>query len=72
MKTQAETDEEILDSASVGNNIMDEVRVRHTSSVHPIDCHCIVCKPLQHLGAIAENKENVLKEKLDLFDETKL
>lgn len=72
MKTQAETDEEILSSASESNNDISEIHVRHTTSVHPILCNCIICKPLQHLGTIGENTENSLKEELDLYDETKL
>lgn len=40
MKSKEQTNNEILEGASRGNNEISEVRVRHTESVHPIDCSC--------------------------------
>lgn len=71
MKTQAETDNLILTEVKQQDNELEEVRIRHTNSVHPMDCQCPVCKPLEFAGSVNENKENELKEQLDYYDETK-
>lgn len=72
MKSQAETDIEILSTVKQQDNELEEIRVRNTSSIHPLECSCPICKPLRFEGSIGENKENELKEELDYFDETKL
>lgn len=72
MKSQPETDTEILSTVKQQDNELENINVRNTSSTHSIDCNCPVCKPLQFDGAVGENKENELKETLDYFDETKL
>ena len=71
MKSQVETDNEILADAASSNNEISEVRVRHTSSVHPKDCACDICKPLRFSGAIGEQTENEIKEELEYLDETR-
>lgn len=43
MKSKAQTDNEILEGASKDNNEISEVRVRHSESVHPLDCSCELC-----------------------------
>lgn len=42
-KSKAQTDTEILDGAAKDNNEVSEVRVRHSESVHPLDCSCELC-----------------------------
>lgn len=61
MKSKAQTDNEILNGASKNNNEISEVRVRHSESVHPLDCSCEL-----HLRT-RFNKENP-KEVLEDLD----
>lgn len=72
MKNQAETDAEILSTVKQQDNELESINVRNTSSTHPIDCQCPICKLLEFKGSIEETKENNLKEELDYYDETKL
>lgn len=67
MKSQAETDAEILSTVKQTDNELEEIRVRNTSSTHPVDCSCPVCKPLRFKEAIGENAENILKQQLDYY-----
>lgn len=69
MKSKEETDQKILESVSISNNKLEEIRVRHTDSIHPVSCICIICKPLRFEGAILESRENSLKDELDLYNE---
>lgn len=43
MKTKQQTNTEILEGAAKDNNEISEVRVRHSDSVHPLDCSCELC-----------------------------
>lgn len=59
MKTKEQTDKEILEGASKDNNEISEVRVRHTDSVHPLDCTCGMCPRVRFNR---EDEEKVVKE----------
>lgn len=61
MKSKEQTNEEILNGAAKDNNEISEVRIRHTDSVHPLDCSCEACFRARH------NKEsfNEVVEELD-------
>lgn len=61
-KSKSQMDQEIIESADDSNNSISEVRVRHSDSVHPLDCECLLCKPLRfHEGV----DETVIKKELD-------
>lgn len=67
--SKAETDQLMLsqvqakDPPSTNGEITAVTNIRHTSSVHPIDCSCIVCIALKHQPIL----EKVTKEKLGYF-----
>lgn len=65
MKSKEQTDAEILDGAAKDNNEISEVRVRHTDSVHPLDCSCGMCPKVR----FEHRDEDKVKEELDWFDE---
>lgn len=71
MKTKSETDKEILEQASINNNKISEVRVRHTDSVHPLDCSCEPCKTLRFTINASPEAENEIKENLDWYQSNK-
>lgn len=70
MKTKQETNNEILNGAAKDNNEISEVRVRHTDSVHPLDCSCDSCLIARHKN-IGPEGEDEIKEELDWYDSNK-
>lgn len=65
-KSKEETNNEILSTASIDNNDISQIRVRHVESQHPQDCCCQLCSDLKFNpnSPIAENSE---KTKLDWY-----
>lgn len=59
MKSKEQTNNEILNGASRGNNAISEVRVRHSESQHPLDCSCELCLRTRFEK---ENPNEVLEE----------
>lgn len=68
MKTKEQTDAEILEGASKDNDEISEIRVRHTDSVHPLDCSCDLCLELRN-QYFSSKKEDEVKEELEWFNE---
>lgn len=67
MKTKEQTDKEILEGATKDNDELSEIRVRHTDSVHPLDCSCALCLQLR-FKPFSSKKEDEIKEELDWFN----
>lgn len=42
-KSKAQTDAEILEGAAKDNNELEQINIRHSESVHPLDCSCELC-----------------------------
>lgn len=70
MKTKQETNNEILTGAAKNNNEISEVRVRHTESVHALDCSCELCLIARHKN-IGPSGEDEIKKDLDWYDSNK-
>jgi hypothetical protein len=71
MKSQTQTDAEILSSAKVADpepqpEILTEIRVRHTRSVHPVQCFCSIHRDLDIRKN--PNEETERKEELDWYE----
>jgi len=64
MKSKSQTDNEILEGASKDNNEISEVRVRHSESIHPVDCSCTLCLELR-FKPFSDKKEKEIVDQLD-------
>lgn len=68
MKSESETNSEILLSAKSGDDPgISEIRVRNIRSVHPVQCQCSIHRNLQ-LREYSSQKELEEKEKLDWYE----
>jgi hypothetical protein len=43
-ETKSEADIRILNEAKVSDNEVSQINIRNSSSVHPVDCNCQICK----------------------------
>lgn len=70
MKTQAQTDAEILTSAKAADVVSKEtsstIRIRNSESVHPIQCECLIHRNLK-LREFSTPKEIKAKAELDWY-----
>lgn len=71
-KSQTQTDAEILSSAKIADppiqpEILTEIRVRHTRSVHPVQCSCLIHRDITKRRNPSPIQEAEDKEELDWY-----
>jgi hypothetical protein len=64
-ETKSEADIRILNQSKVADNDVSKVTIRHTDSVHPIECQCESCKATRY--SFNDNKEREYKDEHNLY-----
>lgn len=69
VKTQQETDAEIISSAKIADVILpeiaSEIRIRHTRSAHPVQCYCLLHRVTRFDKNFSSSRENEVKDSLE-------
>jgi hypothetical protein len=70
-KSKSQTDAEILASAKIADEVHPEtmslIYRRHTSSVHPVQCNCLIHRDIKKRNTASATQEATDKAKLDWY-----